>query len=412
MKFSLAPVYAVIAATTALAASAKQHDSVAANIKRQDDGQFSLSDYDGETFTFKYSTSWPDDTNWIGIYSAGKGPVDDEKGPEDALVWDWTPGEEGEVKLPATPLFSATYDVFFLWQGGYESLAESIKVDHKAPSKKEVTVMTNNLWHQGTQVNGYKEKQVALFRDSGADVIALQESSEERTQELATSLNWNSHWSEDHGILSRYPIRKRYGEHDHGVAISVALDDDTDVKVWDVHLAYDPYGPYEFCFEHKSKEQVIDEVEEVRAGETRSTLDMMKGDLDDADNAPVFLMGDFNAPSHLDWTDETANSHCDIGAVEWPTSKAPIDAGMVDSLREVHPDPNEFPALTWSPVYKDNEGRPEPQDRIDFVYHKGSKLTVKSAELVMVGEPKEMPDHEDNEWTSDHQAVKIKYTIG
>ena len=406
MKLSLAPLYAVVAATTALAAS----------IKRQDDGKFSLADNDGETFTFKYSTSWADDKNWIGIYGLDKGPVDDKKGPENSLVWDWTPGDEGEVKLPATPLLSGTYEVYFLWQGGYESLAEPIKVEHSAPRKKDFTVMTNNLWHQGTKVNGYKEKQVRFFKDSGADIIALQESSEERTSELATSLNWNSWHSDDHGILSRYPIRKRYGEHEHGVAISVALDDQTDVKVWDVHLAYDPYGPYEFCFNKKSKEEVIKEVEggagSGRGPEIIQTLDMMKGDLGDADNVPVLLMGDFNAPSHLDWTDETAHLHCDVGAVEWPTSKAPIDAGLVDSLREVHPDPNEFPAFTWSPVYKDNEGRPEPQDRIDFVYHKGKKLTVESAELVMVGEPKEMPDHKDNEWTSDHQAVRIKYNIG
>lgn len=409
MKFFRATVYGVIAATSALAASVKE-----------DSGSFSLADTDDTHFTFKYSTAkWPDEKNWIAIWGKGKGPSNDKKGDEDALVWDWTPGKEGEVKLPATPLSSGEYDVYFLWKGGFESMAKSINVKRSAPAnvkrsapaKSEFTVLTYNLWRQGSQVNGYKEKQVDFLKNSGADIIAMQETSEEHTSELAKKLNWNSWKSDDHGILTRYPIVKRYGEHDHGIAASIALDDDKRVNVWDVHLAYDPYGPYNFCFEKMSADKVRDgEESSGRGREIRETLGLMKADMDGADKAPVLLMGDFNAPSHKDWTDETADLHCGVGAFDWPTSKAPIDAGLKDSLREVHPDPKTYPALTWSPVYKDNEGRSEPQDRLDFIYHKGG-VKVLEAEPVMVGKPSLMPNHKDNEWTSDHRAVKVKYSF-
>ena len=46
---------------------------------------------------------------------------------------------------------------------------------------------------------------------------------------------------------------------------------------------------------------------------------------------------------------------------------------------------------TSAPVSKENEelGKPEPQDRLGFDYHKG-KVTVKEVDMAMVGELKEM----------------------
>ncbi|MBG9733118.1 hypothetical protein [Paenibacillus alvei] len=35
---------------------------------------------------------------------------------------------------------------------------------------------------------------------------------------------------------------------------------------------------------------------------------------------PMFLTGDFNVPSHLDWTEETKEGHFGV-TVEWPVSK-------------------------------------------------------------------------------------------
>lgn len=399
---SLFAVYGAALATLALAGCAKP----------QGDGSFSLTSTNDTHFTFEYSTTRPDPKNWIGIYKEGEGPANNEKGEADSLVWDWTPGEEGEIAIPASPLLSGMYEAYFLSQGGYKSLAaEPIEVEFSAPDKSEFTVMTYNLWMQGTEVNDYKKKQVAFLASSGADIVGMQESSPERTQELASSLNWNSWHNGSYGIITRYPIVKKPEVHASGVTATIALDDNRQVVVWDVHLGYTPYGPYDFCFDGMSADEVL-EREEIsgRTPQIREIIGLMEGALDCADNTPVLLMGDFNAPSHLDWTNSTADLHCGVGDFDWPTSKIPIDAGLIDSLREVHPDPKEYPAVTWSPIFKDNEGREEPEDRIDFVYHKGG-LSVESAEPILVGEPKEMPDHEDNEWTSDHKAIIVKYSF-
>lgn len=77
------------------------------------------------------------------------------------------------------------------------------------------------------------------------------------------------------------------------------------------------------------------------------------------ESVPVALVGDFNTPSHLDWPD-----------VEWPVTKAAEEAGFADSYRQAHPDPVAEPGHTWSPV----QAAPEPQDRIDFVLHRGLRV--------------------------------------
>ena len=45
--------------------------------------------------------------------------------------------------------------------------------------------------------------------------------------------------------------------------------------------------------------------------------------------SPVFLTGDFNEPSHLDWTQAAANAGLHFGKkVDWPTSHAVVNAGL------------------------------------------------------------------------------------
>ena len=47
-----------------------------------------------------------------------------------------------------------------------------------------------------------------------------------------------------------------------------------------------------------------------------------------------FLVGDFNEPSHLDWSAEAAAAGLHFGlAVPWPTSRTAEGAGLVDVYR-------------------------------------------------------------------------------
>ncbi len=63
---------------------------------------------------------------------------------------------------------------------------------------------------------------------------------------------------------------------------------------------------------------------------------------------PSFVMGDFNVPSHLDWTPAVVAGGRVKLAVDWPVTRIMADAGFTDSFRAVHPDPVAVPGLTWT----------------------------------------------------------------
>ena len=104
-------------------------------------------------------------------------------------------------------------------------------------------------------------------------------------------------------------------------------------------------------------------------------------------------------PSHLDWTEATAASHCDY-TIEWPVTLEVAAAELTDAYRVVHPDPAVRPGNTWSPIIslRDNVGpTPEPQDRIDMIHFKGADVEVQSAEVyVLPGTLEDMPNHGGN----------------
>ena len=128
---------------------------------------------------------------------------------------------------------------------------------------------------------------------------------------------------------------------------------------------------------------------------------------------PVFLTGDFNSPSHLDWTAATVGARSHIKyALDWPVSQALADAGMKDSYRVIHPDPVTDPGLTWWAGRKLIDGYPdpsEPQDRIDIVYSAGP-ATATGTDIV--GEPGR-PDVAITvtPWGTDHRGIVSTFTV-
>ncbi|MBB6172718.1 endonuclease/exonuclease/phosphatase family metal-dependent hydrolase [Nocardiopsis mwathae] len=285
------------------------------------------------------------------------------------------------------------------------------------PLVDELGALSFNTWHGGTQVEGYHDKQLRFLLESGADIVGLQETQGRHAARLAEALGWY-HWqgSGSLGVISRYPIVAEYGEVNASAGVRVALDgEDSQVNVWNVHLGYTPYGPYDACFERMDTDRILRrEADSGRTGQITDTLEAMAGQLAAADEVPVLLLGDFNAPSHLDWTEELREKNCGYADVPWPTSVLPAEAGLRDTYRAANPDPVASPGVTWSPVYPFHEGSSgpaEPQDRIDFVYQAGSGLSVRESRDVVVGDPRPVPHHAGNEWTSDHAAVLTRFTV-
>jgi hypothetical protein len=121
----------------------------------------------------------------------------------------------------------------------------------------------------------------------------------------------------------------------------------------------------------------------------------------------VFLTGDFNQPSSLDYTQETVGTRDGIDdAVPWTVSETLFSVGMKDTYREIHADPVAVPGIT-----KDNPDFRKGGfgDRIDYVYA-GGPVTTTSSKLV--GEPGG-PDVDlgYSPWTSDHRAVLSTFEV-
>jgi hypothetical protein len=128
----------------------------------------------------------------------------------------------------------------------------------------------------------------------------------------------------------------------------------------------------------------------------------------------VFVTGDFNAPSYLDYTAAAVGSRKEVKyVVDWPVSQAMADAGFRDSYRDAHPDPVTDLGLTWwaaRPKVADwNPTAKDPQDRIDFVYAAGPSKTVSSEIVGEVGDP--AVSVSVSPWPSDHRAVLSTFSV-
>jgi endonuclease/exonuclease/phosphatase family metal-dependent hydrolase len=253
----------------------------------------------------------------------------------------------------------------------------------------QVSVMTQNIFYGGDdyQLSTGNFCPVAdgcpralhrlahIIAASGADVVGVQEA-ERNTHRLAGLLGW--HASPRAHVISRFPILDP--PHSRGVFTYVEPAPGRVIAVANTHLPSTPYGPYRVRAGW-SRHRVLHLERTLRLRALTPALKRLPRLA--ARGLPVFLTGDFNSPSYLDWTKAVAQARKAVPyAVRWPASKALADAGFRDSYREVHPDPVADPGFTWSP------GGPETRkhdffDRIDWVLHAGPSTTVSS---LLVGE--------------------------
>lgn len=293
---------------------------------------------------------------------------------------------------------------------------------HRASAAEELVVMTFNSWHQWGQITDGFEKAESAIRECGADVVGLQESSPEVAERMAAKLGWR-HAVGGSGsvqILSRHPIVKVHvgksigSDRLLGACIRWGERPDDEVMLFNIHLDYQRYGPYAAREKGATVEGVLAEnARSLRLKQSAAILDEISEALDEADARPVFLTGDFNVPSFLDWTEATKSRHHGL-VVEWPETALFAKAGLRDSYRVAHPDPDVSPGTTWSAIHK----RGEPQDRIDFILFKGRSARVMESTVFTTlvetttgpwgGDVKEVAG---NTWPSDHAAVVTRFSL-
>ena len=237
---------------------------------------------------------------------------------------------------------------------------------------------------------------------SDAQVVAIQEACG-RMPQIASDLGW-PHYDVRSQVVSMYPLLTPSDAAEG--AILVELDGGHVIAVVNVHPPSRGYGPIRV--EHGAGVgQVLRRERKVRLATLRPQLDYAAKLL--ASRIPVVFLGDFNAPSHRDWSSQMVGAREHVRyPVEWPTSKAAEEIGLSDVYRVVFPDPTTHPGLTWPAsrpfVRGYNPARNDkPSDRIDLMYVGGS-ITPRTVSIV--GETgSEMTDIEVTPWPSDHRAI-------
>lgn len=273
--------------------------------------------------------------------------------------------------------------------------------------------MTFNIWVGGESGKQPLSQTAEVIRAARADIVGLQETHgsardgrrNDAGVELAKQLGWHYYnQGGSPGVLSRFPIvTNTPGK--HGVAIR--LPGDRDVYFFNIHFNHAPYQPYQLLnipYANapfiKTAAEAVNEARKARGGEVTRLLADMRDAL--ASGQPVFLTGDFNEPSHQDWTERAALAgKCPL-PVPYPSTLAVANAGLRDAFRAVHPDEVTHPGWTWTPITQPTDLK-DRHDRIDFVFFAGKGVSVKRGEVV--GESREFADIVVTPYPSDHRAV-------
>ena len=264
-----------------------------------------------------------------------------------------------------------------------------------------------------------------------ADVVGIQEDCSSKSNVILNKLG--DGWYRAGKVYSKFPSKLIYSNKDRSLeVVDVELSGSRVVRIVNCHWWPNNYGPFLAQEKLRANPQLdlnnlakLIEEKGARRGGTRgyrATIETLEDAIEK--KRAIFLVGDFNEPSHLDWTEHYAQNGTDRWVdnptgtplrlpVQWPGSVLLENIGMVDSFRYAHPNEVKKPGNTWTPPYpKETPGRrpygDQVLDRIDRIYHHGNKVKVLSAKVV--GEKGEVSDIViKRRWPSDHRAVVIEY---
>jgi exodeoxyribonuclease-3 len=295
-----------------------------------------------------------------------------------------------------------------------------------APARAEtvLTVMTFNVWGGGANEGKPIDETAAVIRAAGADIVGIQETRQEAPDcsedscppagesvaaRLAAALGFHHYeqarandalWA--NAILSRYPIGAAT-PNDLGVAIDV---EGRRVFAFNIHLTDFPYQPYQAMgIPYGDAPYLKSGAEAALAAEAARGpgIALLVEDLKTAEGADAaFVFGDFNEPSHRDWTTRTAAAGRHPFAVEFPSARTVEAQGFTDAYRAAHPDEVDKPGYTWEAISRPADV-PVHHDRIDYVFARGEGLAIEQARIF--GEKAPQADVVVTPWPSDHRAV-------
>jgi endonuclease/exonuclease/phosphatase family metal-dependent hydrolase len=281
-------------------------------------------------------------------------------------------------------------------------IPQVLTAQEQQQNTQQLKVMSFNIW-----VGGGKsvEETARVIRETSVDIVGIQESSKNgnnMAEKIANEMNWHSYTSSNCTIISRYPV-VQISTNRKGCKIQI--DENRFVWMFNIHLIHCPYEPYQlngipYCNAPllNTAEEAIESAWKSRKKDVEATV----SDIKEAqkDNCPIFLTGDFNEPSCLDWTEKAAKAGICKIPVAWLATKTFMEkADMKDSYRVKYPDEVTHKGHTWTTL----PAKREVFDRIDFLFFHGSKTEV--VDVQVVGEKSNLTDIGFDHYPSDHRAV-------
>lgn len=318
-------------------------------------------------------------------------------------------------------------------------------------------ILQFNIWQEGTTVAGGFEAVVEEIARLQPDLVALSEVrnynntrfNERIVKALkAKGLTYYSFYSDDTGILSKYPLIEQgaLGRKDidfRGTIHKVVVKHESsrEVAFYTAHLQYTKAANYlPRGYDADTWEKLpapVSNTDSVIHNNKLSTRDeaiamfIKDASQEKKKGRLVFLGGDFNEPSHLDWTKRTKDMFDHNGlVVPWNNTITLQNNGFVDAYRKRFPDEVTHPGFTF-PAYittvpvKKLVWAPDAdeRDRIDFIFYRENKaIRLKDATVVgpkasiLKGQPVTEATSDPfvlphGNWPTDHKAVMADFII-
>ncbi len=319
-------------------------------------------------------------------------------------------------------------------------------------SDNQLKLMTFNVWQEGTSVSHGLIKIRDVIIKTNPDIVCFAEvrnyKNTDWTTKIVKALNdkgykyFRGYAGGDVSLISKYPItRSSLVYKTKGTIAKFDIDlNQNSIVVACTHMDYTQYACYlprgynggnpnwKMIDNGKGEPDPITDVKKILAYNHASEREkQISFFLDDIKNEtrPVILMGDFNEPSHLDWTEKTADMFSHNGVIiNWPSTYALFKNGFTDAYRDFFPDEKINPGITWPSMVHGRKStswtpKSDERDRIDFIFYKGKGIKTTYATLVgpkqsyAFGKLTSSFTENENftadllEWPSDHKAVMV-----
>lgn len=318
--------------------------------------------------------------------------------------------------------------------------------------EQQFTVLQWNIWQEGAMVPGGYDAIVNEIERLKPDFITLSEVRNYHdtnfTARLTASLKdkglqYYSFYSYDSGLLSRYPITDSVTvfpeNEDHGSIYKMITSvHGRKVAVYTAHLDYLNDAYYNVRgYDGSTWEEIpiptsVDSVLAINVASQRDDairLFLEEAKKDKENGCLVILGGDFNEPSHLDWTEATKSLFAHNGMViPWTVTTMLDEAGYVDAFRSFYPDPVANPGITFPDDNPDKDvskltwtPKSDERERIDYIFYSPLEgLTVKDVAIFghegSIAYNQRVPNDSQDKfilplgvWPTDHKGLLVTF---